>query len=689
MLHRSLLTIVARLLVVALSLLIAAPHSHAGQQNPQFTAAVHTVRVDVVVTDGQGEFIGDLSPDDFTLFEDGERQDIVSVELVDLAARQVQRLSPPAEVSTASGVQGPDANRASDLGAMVFFIDLPGLYFQNSIRFAESMERVLARFERLTIPYAVYLVDMAGRLRELQPLTVDRDALQEAAGDVRSTLASVSRENLFASLDAGAGVGTIGGGAARAARYEARARTIYTFGLLRDFVESLAHRSGRTALVWVSTGVDLASYETIARPSWMTGESNTQPGGEFRSYSPDLNVLRLEEELHRAANTANVSIYSVDPSALHDFYPNGIIRSRAGGAEDARGNSLRHAAHETGGDVFIGWSELDRVLENIERDAGRFYLLSYVPPGDIGAGEYHEIRIEVSRPDVSVRARKGYIRYSAEDRLSRAVNGALNLPGTVSGFDVAVQGTRARDANGQALLVIDSRVETGQRGPVGTQHAPDAAPLLAYTAVLDRGGKLVGSVQAEPLSRRVDSAAGAGDPRAPAYLTHRGIYRLEPGGYDVRVVVIDPRTERVGVARLDVEIEGNTREWDVSDPWLAVEDPDGELFPVVGGRVTFGQSVIVYLEVYNGVNPVLSGQVLPADGSAAGEAASDRDPDGALQLGLPLPPVAFTPTEGFHRATLTLPVLSNGDHVLELRIDDVLVGKVHSVRVPLRVVSPK
>jgi VWFA-related protein len=347
-------------------------------QQPQFRAAVETVRVDAVVTDGDGNFIDDLRAGEFTLFEDGEQREIVTVELVDLANRQVRRIgsevsvapnAPPAATSSAAG------ERASDLGAIVFFIDLPGLYFKSSADFADSMERLFSRTAQLELPYAIYLVDMAGRLRELQPLTTDLEALREAADAARATTSPVfMREYLFGAVDVGEG------GAYRADRGEARGRTLYTYRLLRDFVDSLAHRAGRTALVWVSTGVDLAAYENVVRPYALLGQANPTPGSVFRTYNPDLKVLDLQEQLHRAANSANVSIYAVDPSALADFFltPGGSLKRRDGSTEDARGNSLRNAAHATGGDVFIGWTELDRVLETIERDAGRFYLLSYV-----------------------------------------------------------------------------------------------------------------------------------------------------------------------------------------------------------------------------------------------------------------------------------------------------------------------
>lgn len=702
--------------IAVVSLLVCPPLATPQQQ--RFRASVDTVRVDAVVTDGDGNFIDDLRADEFKLFEDGVQQEIVGVQLVDLANRRVQhvgRQETPggAAVSEADAAEAAAADtlsstgeRATDLGAIIFFIDLPGLYFKSSADFADSMQRLFERTAQLELPYAIYLVDMAGRLRELQPLTTDLEALQEAARTARATTSPVFvREYLFGALDAGEG------GAYRADRGESRARTLYTYRLLRDFVDSLAHRAGRTALVWVSTGVDLAAYENVRQPYALMGQTDPTPGAVFRTYSPDLNVLDLQEQLHHAANSANVSIYSVDPSTLADFYlaAGGGLKRRDGGAEDARGNSLRNAAHATGGDVFIGWTELDRVLQTIERDAGRFYLLSYVPPAE-GEGEYHEIRVEVRRPGSDVRARQGYTRYSGRERLERTVRSALDLPGTVSGLWVSAHGIRAREADGHALLIVDTAVRArrpdivaqaasvasidpteGGFAPTDTVSSIDGRSLLVFSTVRGAGGELVETVENEHL---VPAPAGSVPPAGSAserlsFWTHRAGHRLDPGTYKVSVTVLDPRSGRVGAASLDVEIADAASTWDTSDPWLVAEAPDGSTSPVIDGRVEAGRHVYMYVEVYHGVSPRVGGNVRPLADTAELDIEGDTGEitemaPGAARTG---PSIALTEADGVHRANVPLTALPPGHYLLDFTIDDAGAGRSRIVRLPLEVVS--
>ena len=114
------------------------------EQPQMFDAMVSRVRVDVIVTDGDGNFVVDLGPDDFNLFEDGKEQKILNVQRVDLAAGQVHSLldeSQPVGVTSGKTVARhspttlPSAqdvgnttdeappSTVSELGSIIFLID--------------------------------------------------------------------------------------------------------------------------------------------------------------------------------------------------------------------------------------------------------------------------------------------------------------------------------------------------------------------------------------------------------------------------------------------------------------------------------------------------------------------------------------------------------------------------------------
>ena len=65
----------------------------AAQPTPTFRSGVEYVEVDAVVTDAQGQFVRGLTKDDFQVSEDGKRQTVAELTLVDIP---IEKYRPPA-----------------------------------------------------------------------------------------------------------------------------------------------------------------------------------------------------------------------------------------------------------------------------------------------------------------------------------------------------------------------------------------------------------------------------------------------------------------------------------------------------------------------------------------------------------------------------------------------------------------
>jgi VWFA-related protein len=531
---------------------VLAPQSVlAQQQQPQeqrrvFGATLDRVRVDVIVTDADGRFVADLRPEEFVVYEDGVQQEVRSVQLVDLVARRATQLGPGAAFAgdrdepgagDAEGGNIGEAIQPYDFGAIVYLIDFPGLDHRIKLSFVEAWERLLARMESLNVPQSVYLVDNVGRLREVAALTMDVEALRQAVREVGETGLTIAP-------------GTAGS-TRRAPGLAWMTRTTYTFALLRQFADALAARPGRTALVWVSVGVTLRN-----------------PRSRMPGYFPHQGLLDLQSEMHRAANTSNVSIYAVDPSRWVDFLGPGFFSmettapadltsapaSRAGSGRDELGNSLRAAAEETGGRAFILQAYLDEVLRTIEEESSRYYLLTYNPaPPPSGDGEYHEIRVEVSRPDVEVRSRGGYVDYSSDERRSRFVSAALSRPGTVMDLPITVDSEVVGRDGSWALVETTLHVDPQELGARSTAGGQQEVTLEVHAALLDDDLDLVDELHDEEVWVR--GAAGVeADELSPDLVTYRHRWRLRSGKYDLRIMVQDPVSGRVGAVSVPFDV---------------------------------------------------------------------------------------------------------------------------------------
>ena len=60
----------------------AQPPADPAAQRPTFRAFIDLVTTDVIVRDGSGQFVADLTKEEFDVFEDGVKQEVASVQLV-------------------------------------------------------------------------------------------------------------------------------------------------------------------------------------------------------------------------------------------------------------------------------------------------------------------------------------------------------------------------------------------------------------------------------------------------------------------------------------------------------------------------------------------------------------------------------------------------------------------------------
>ncbi len=71
-------------------------------------------------------------------------------------------------------------------------------------------------------------------------------------------------------------------------------------------------------------------------------------------------------------------------------------------------DSLRTLADETNGFAAVSSNDFASAFERIVSDNSAYYVLAYYPPSNRRDGKFHRIEVRTSRPDLKVRARRGY-----------------------------------------------------------------------------------------------------------------------------------------------------------------------------------------------------------------------------------------------------------------------------------------
>jgi hypothetical protein len=241
-------------------------------------------------------------------------------------------------------------------------------------------------------------------------------------------------------------------------------------------------------------------------------------------------------EITQEFNRHNGSIYPIDPrglvSADGDVSP--TIRPGCGRASPMglrlTQDTLRELADETEGRAIVNRNSLAEGLAQVLRDSSFHYLLGYSSTAAQADGKFHQIRVRVKRPNVDVRARKGYWASTAED-VSRAANPAPVTPQPILDALAAIaapnqDGRRVRSwvgvgrgADGKGRITVVSEPQAAAAG-AGRRESP---AQLTITAARPR---------AETLFEHPPADLTAGTP-------HRAYFDVPAGAIEVKLLVTD------------------------------------------------------------------------------------------------------------------------------------------------------
>jgi VWFA-related protein len=388
----------------------------AGQQPPEraqqpIRTGINFVRVDVIVSGRNGEPVLDLTPEEFSIEEDGKRQTIESFSVV-----KIDAAAPPEETRPSRIRNDYDEEREAarpDVRLFVILLDDYHVRRGNSM----AVRKPLIDFLQNQVGPA----DMVALMYPLTPVddirfSRDREAMIGAIEKFEGRKFDYTPRNDLEQ---------------QYAMYPAavveRIRNQITMGALKAAAFRMgALREGRKSIVFVSEGFTatlpaqladpIASMPGLGNPNARrTGADITNDRMEFVNATDLNNDMR---DVFDVANRQNTSIYAVDPRGLAAFEYD--INEGVGGSVDRRAltsalDTLHVLANNTDGRAIVNRNDLAAGMKQIIRDSSGYYLLGYNSSQAPTDGKFHEIKVKVTRKGVDVRARKGYWAYTAED----------------------------------------------------------------------------------------------------------------------------------------------------------------------------------------------------------------------------------------------------------------------------------
>ena len=548
-----------RFTVAALAAILAGPALLAGQapqtppaplpQTPTFKVQVDYVDVDVLVTDKEGRFVRDLTKEDFEVFEDRKRQTIANFQVVDIPIERADRplFQPdPLEPDVQSN------ERPFEGRIYVMILDDPHVDALRSSRVKAAARQFIQR--SLGANDVMAVVHVGGR----------SDASQEFTGNKRLLLASVDKfmgtklQSITLARSAEyfrqAATGVFDSRIPDPDEQERAYKAQQSLRLLQDVAEWFSGvRGRRKTILFVSEGIDYDISDVIRQYD--------SPGNAASGIIDDIRQT--------IASTArsNVSIYGIDPRGLSSISDETIgVSALADQADPSLGigqsslrnemqmsqDSLRALADETGGFAAVNTNQFANAFDRIVSDNSTYYVLAYYPPTDKKDGKFHRIDVRLTRPGLTVRARRGYMspktkaapKTTSKDAPSPEVSEALQSPLNVSGLTMRMFAAPFKGTAPNASVLVGVEI-SGRDLALATNGKLE----MSYVAV-DAKGKTYGA-QNNSLTMNLKPETQARVQQTGFRLLNR--IDLPPGRYQLRVASHDTGG-KVGSVLFDLDV---------------------------------------------------------------------------------------------------------------------------------------
>jgi len=700
----------------------AVPPQPAPADPPAFRAGADLVIVDAVVVDNAGRPVTDLKASDFEVRDEGRAQSVSLFQTVAVADAPAASTTParryaystnagigdapgrafvlffddvhltPAEGDRAKTALTQFLERELQPGDLVSLV-APGNALRWHARMPDGrpeLARIVTGLRGLYLPdpsqdqmsdYEAYRINAFGD--EQVADQIDR-RWSNARVNGREP-ANLATDRGFEPQNRGGQVGIIKQDILmRAAQVyqQAAARNIATLQALERTIDGLAAVRGRKAVLMLSPGF-IADQERVEAKRAID-----------------------------AARRANVAVYFVDARGL--VSSTGYMQAQQGGRSlDTRDVGAANAeislgaegaaeiAQNTGGFSVRNQNDLGRGLQRIGAESRVYYLLGFQPDRDAKVGAFRRLDVKVTRPDVTVRARRGYYAGGIGPGSQAAAGAGTAAAAAPPRFSDGVDAIDRAAESPYEIAAIPLRVASLAFADTASDKASVMlvveADLRAF-AFTRGGGKLsdvldlrmltteLGTNATERYERRVEMSFPDATRFGPdSWHPLSQEFHLKPGRYQARVAVRDAKSGRIGSVTHDFDVPALTG-LRLTSPILtdAIEAPSfgsqAPPKPVLIARRTFPAGATLYYQY----------SVLGAGKDAAGATKVVGShqligPGGAVVKQLDPRPIASSGGAPSRFAGLALGALPAGDYELVLKVTDETTGQTVERREPLAI----
>lgn len=525
------------------------------------TTEVTLINVDVTVTDRRGNPVTDLTPEDFEVYQNGERQSITNFAIF---TRQGRRGVPSVPtVAREPGDSGePEVEQGEGQPAwlperepryIVLFVDNENLHPFNRNRIINQTVDWIRN--QLAEPDQMMVVSYQRSLTIHQRFTSDAEAAIAALRGIRIFVGGRTEVNSYRRrvedfIEEGTRRGDGRFQALEAVRGFAREqRHNLTFAIraAQEIVTMMSGLPGKRIFVHVSDGLPWSPGLELFNEL----QEQFQDISSF-SFARDYEATDLYRGLVTTAISSGVTFYTIDARGLEadtGVDAESRLPRSPFTASLMRTNyqdSLIYLAEQTGGMAILNANDVRPGLEQMVDRMESYYWIGY-PWIPTGRDRLHRIEVRLpGHPELQLNFRRSYMERSLATRVGDRVMSGLVVDMDENALGVELASGDATPATaGRWLLPVEIRVPWHRVALI-----PDGEELvghlMVYYAARDDEGKQSDLQQTEHVVRipMIESVRG----NAPSHVVVSASMLLEDGMYRLSVGVRDQLTNQAGYA---------------------------------------------------------------------------------------------------------------------------------------------
>ena len=392
-----------------------------GDRGPTFRTGVTLVTTDVIVRDGDGVFVPNLTREDFRIFEDDVEQDLVSMVMVH-GGRVYNRLQPAPAVQ--EGIILPASRPVDNTAGRIFvlFVDDLHLTASRTPKIRQIIEEI---GDTLIHEGDLFGIISSGPSSLSIDMTYDRELLYAAGNRVMGDAMTVQEQVM--AMDTSQGPS------------EVLYRAHVAFKTARSVLKNLETvHDRRKVFLYLSEGYDFDPFpesrmyssplqqQRLNDYGRLTNDQYDQLYGGMPDPSSDpferflrqgqqfanLNLSYEIAELTRSANRANTSFYTIDPRGLvagPDLDVQQLSLFEWSRHIFQTQGTLRMLSELTGGRAVVNRNDFDDALREIDAETSDYYVLGFYTTNPDPTVRTRRLRVEVRERDgLNVRARTHY-----------------------------------------------------------------------------------------------------------------------------------------------------------------------------------------------------------------------------------------------------------------------------------------